>query len=344
MSADEDFPSLLKRLAEGRSLSAESSLRAFGAIMAGEVSEARMAAFLTALTLREPTVAEIVGAARAMRAAMRTIEAPAGAIDLCGTGGDGRGTLNISTAASFVVAACGVPVAKHGNRNMSSRAGAADVLEALHVRIDLTPQAAQTCLDRLGICFLFAPAYHPAMKHVAPVRKELGFRTVFNLLGPISNPAQVHRQVLGVFAERWVEPLANVLVQLGTEHAWIVHGRDGMDELTTTDASLVVEIAQGKIRRFQLTPEDVGLGRVSPEDVKGGDAAFNANELEAMLQGDGNCAYRDIVVLNAAAALVVGGKAADISEGACQADAAIRDGGAFDMLARLRTTTQALAS
>ncbi|HWY15182.1 MAG TPA: anthranilate phosphoribosyltransferase [Rhizomicrobium sp.] len=344
MSADEDFPSLLKRLAEGHSLSAESSLRAFGAIMAGEVSEARMASFLTALTLREPTVAEITGAARAMRAAMRTIESPVGAIDLCGTGGDGHGTLNISTAATFVVAARGVPVAKHGNRNMSSRAGAADVLEALQVRIDLSPQAAQTCLDRLGLCFLFAPAYHPAMKHVAPVRKELGFRTVFNLLGPISNPAQVRRQVLGVFAERWVEPLAHVLAELGTEHAWIVHGRDGMDELTTTNASLVVEIAQGKIRRFELTPEEVGLERVSLEDVRGGDAAFNASALEAMLQGGGSHAYRDIVMLNAASALVVSGKAPNIGEGMHQADAAIRDRSAFDMLAQLRATTQALAS
>ena len=344
MSADEDFPSLLKRLAEGHSLSAESSLRAFGAIMSGEISEARMASFLTALTLREPTVAEIAGAARAMRAAMRTIEAPAGAIDLCGTGGDGHGTLNVSTAASFVVAACGVPVAKHGNRNMSSLSGAADVLEALGVRIDLSPQAAQICLDRLGLCFLFAPAYHPAMKHVAPVRKELGFRTVFNLLGPISNPAQVRRQLLGVFAERWVEPLAQVLAQLGTEHAWVVHGRDGMDELTTTDASLVVEIAHGKVSRFELTPEDLGLERASLEDVKGGDALFNANALEAMLQGDGNRAYRDIVILNAASALVVSGKVLNIGEGMRRADAAVRDGGAFDMLVQLRATTQALAS
>ncbi|HEY2446315.1 MAG TPA: anthranilate phosphoribosyltransferase [Rhizomicrobium sp.] len=343
MSADEDFPSLLKQLAEGRALSAESSLVAFQAIMSGQVSEVRIASFLTALALREPTVGEIAGAARAMRAVMRKIAAPSGAVDLCGTGGDRHGTLNVSTAASFAVAACGVPVAKHGNRNMSSRSGAADVLEALGVRIDLPPQAAQACLDRLGLCFLFAPAYHPAMKHVAPVRKELGFRTVFNLLGPVCNPAQVRRQLMGVFAEEWVEPLARVLAELGAEHAWVVHGRDGMDELTITGASLVVEISRGDITKFEITPEDVGLRRVALEDVKGGDASFNANAIELLLQGGGNAAYRDIVVLNAAAALVIGGKAVKLSEGAALADTAIRDGGALDMLKRLRATTQELA-
>jgi len=343
MSFDEDFSSLLKRLVEGESLSAESSLAGFAAIMAGQVSEARMGAFLTALALREPTVAEIAGAARAMRAAMRTVAAPAGAIDLCGTGGDGHGTLNVSTAAAFAVAACGLPVAKHGNRNMSSRSGAADVLEALGVRIDLSPHAAQTCLDEVGLCFLFAPAYHPAMKHVAPVRKELAFRTVFNLLGPICNPAQVRRQLVGVFAERWVEPLARVLAELGAERAWVVHGSDGMDELTITGTSLVVEIADDTIKRFEIEPRDAGLERAALATVKGGNAAYNANALELLLQDRGNRAYRDIVVLNAAAALVVGDKATDIREGASLADAAIRDGRALAMLEKLRAATRRLS-
>ncbi|HEY3637261.1 MAG TPA: anthranilate phosphoribosyltransferase, partial [Rhizomicrobium sp.] len=255
MSIDADFPALLKRLVEGGSLSADASLNAFSAIISGQVSETRMGAFLTALALREPTVDEIAGAARAMRAAMRSIAAPEGAIDLCGTGGDGHGTLNVSTAAAFVVASCGVPVAKHGNRNMSSKSGAADVLEALGVRIDLSPRTAQQCLEETGLCFLFAPAYHPAMKHVAPVRKELGFRTVFNLLGPLCNPARVRRQLLGVFAERWVEPVAGVLAQLGSERALVVHGRDGMDELTITGPTLAVEVINGTARRFEISPE-----------------------------------------------------------------------------------------
>jgi len=344
MSVDEDFPTLLKRLVEGESLSAEASLSAFGAIMSGQVSETRMGAFLTALTMREPTVAEIAGAARAMRAAMRSIEAPHGAIDLCGTGGDGHGSLNVSTAAAFVVAACGVPVAKHGNRNMSSKSGAADVLEALDVRIDLSPRAAQACLAQTGLCFLFAPAYHPAMKHVAPVRKELGFRTVFNLLGPICNPAGVRRQLLGVFAERWAEPLARVLAELGAEHAWVVHGRDGMDELSIAAASLVVEVTNGTVRRFDIAPEDLRLERAGPDDVKGGDAASNAEALELLLRGNGIPAYRDIVVLNAAAALVVSGRAADLRQGADMAQTALKDGRAQLKFESLRAATQRLAA
>lgn len=343
MSVDEDFPALLKRLVEGGSLSADASLNAFAAIMSGQVSETRMGAFLTALALREPTVAEISGAARAMRAAMRKIEAPPGAIDLCGTGGDGHGTLNVSTAAAFVVAACGVPVAKHGNRNMSSKSGAADVLEALGVRIDLSPHAAQACLDETGLCFLFAPAYHPAMKHVAPVRKELGFRTVFNLLGPVCNPARVRRQLLGVFAERWVEPVAGVLAELGAEHAWVVHGRDGMDELTITGPTLVVEVTKSGVRRFEIAPEDFEMQRGTLESVKGGDANHNAEALEQLLRGNGLSAYRDIVVMNTAAALVVGDGAQNIKQGAAMAEAALRDGRAFAMLEKLRAVTGKLA-
>ena len=341
--SDEAFPSLLKRLVEGHSLSADASLAAFAAIMAGEVSETRMGAFLTALALREPTVDEIAGAARAMRQTMRTVEAPAGAIDLCGTGGDGHGTLNVSTAASFVVAACGVPVAKHGNRNMSSKSGAADVLEALHIRIDLSPLAASTCLKESGLCFLFAPAYHPAMKHVAPVRKDLGFRTVFNLLGPVCNPARVRRQLLGVFAERWIEPLARVLAELGADRAWVVHGRDGMDELTITGPSLVVEFVNGKFAKFEIEPEQLGLERAPLDTVRGGDAQFNAHALQLLLQGQGQSPYRDIVVLNAAAALVVSANVANIREGVSLAEEALRDGSALAKLEQLRAVTRRLA-
>lgn len=343
MSIDEDFPSLLKRLVEGESLSADSSLRAFAAIMAGEVSETRMGAFLTALALREPTIAEIAGAARAMRAAMRTVAAPRDAIDLCGTGGDGHGTLNVSTAASFVVAGCGVPVAKHGNRNMSSKSGAADVLEALGVRVDLSPQQASTCLAETGLCFLFAPLYHPAMKHVAPVRKDLGFRTVFNLLGPLCNPARVRRQLLGVFAEHWVEPLAGVLAELGAEHAWVVHGRDGMDELTITGASVVVEVVGGKTARFEVEPERLGLELGTLESVKGGEAAYNAREVEQLFEGHGRLAYRNIVILNSAAALMVAGKVESLEEGCDRARLALDSGLARAKLEHLRVVTDGLA-
>jgi anthranilate phosphoribosyltransferase len=227
---------------------------------------------------------------------------------------------------------------------MSSKSGAADVLEALGVCIDLSPQQAATCLAESGLCFLFAPAYHPAMKHVAPVRKDLGFRTVFNLLGPLCNPARVRRQLLGVFAERWAEPLAGVLLELGAERAWVVHGRDGMDELTITGPSLVVEVAEGKIRKFDIEPEQLGLARAPIDRVKGGDASFNARELERLLEGGGNSAYRDIVLLNSAAALTVAGKADSLDEGARQARGALRNGSARGKLELLRTVTQRLAA
>src|SRR5471032_1630322 len=231
MTSD-DFTVLLKRVASGHTLDAEQSGRAFGAIMAGEVSETRIAALVTAMAVRKPTVDELVGAVRAMRGAMKSIEASPYAIDLCGTGGDGIGTLNISTACAFVVAACGVPVAKHGNRNMSSKSGTADCLEALGVTIELSPAGASRCLREAGLCFLFAQSYHPAIKFAAPVRRELGFRTVFNLIGPLSNPARVRRQLVGVYDKEWTEPLAEVLGRLGAERAWVVHG-DGLDEIAT---------------------------------------------------------------------------------------------------------------
>ncbi len=344
MSGDADFAQILKRLAAGETLDAQAAADAFSAIVAGEVSEARAASLLTAMALRHPTVDEIAGAARAMRGAMRSIEAPEGTIDLCGTGGDGQGTLNISTATSFVVAACGVPVAKHGNRNMSSRTGAADVLEALGVHIDLSPAAAAACLRETGLCFLFAPVYHPAMKHVAPVRKELGFRTVFNLLGPICSPARVRRQLLGVYSDQWIEPLARVLAQLGTERAWVVHGGDGTDELTTTAPSAVVELNHGAISRFEVTPEQVGLERATLQDLRGGDAKFNADMLRQLLEGRGLQAYHDMVILNSAAALLIAGMATDLHQGAEMAREAIRGGRALAMLESLQAATNRLSS
>jgi anthranilate phosphoribosyltransferase len=326
------FSPLLKRLVGGETLDAEDSARAFGAIMAGSVSEAEMAAFLTALAIRGPSEDEIVGAARAMRAAMTSIAAPPDAIDLCGTGGDGHGTLSVSTATAFVVVACGVPVAKHGNRSISSRTGTADVLKILGVRTDLPPSAAQACLHETNFCFLFAPAYHPAMKHVAGVRRALGFRTIFNLLGPLANPANVKRQLLGVFARDFVTPIANVLASLGTIDAWVVHGSDGLDEITTTGTTRVAVLHKGTIAERNVTPDDAGLSRTTLDQLKGSDAQFNANALTDLFKGHGQGAYRDIVVLNAAAALIVAGKARDLKHGAELASAAIKDGHALAAL------------
>ena len=330
---DEDFAPLLTRVADGEPLDAEASARAFSAIMSGTVSETQIAAFLTALAVRKPTVAEIVGAVRTMRATMRTIEANPYAIDLCGTGGDGQHTLNISTANSFVVAACGVPVAKHGNRNMSSKSGAADVLEALGVKIDLDPKDAGRCLREAGLCFLFAQTYHPAMKHAAPVRRALGFRTMFNLLGPLSNPARVRRQLVGVYAPEWVEPLAQALAQLGSETAWVVHG-GGMDELTTTGTSSVAVLENGKVTLREFTPEEIGLPRAQLSDLRGGSAAENAAALTRLLDGERG-PYRDIVLMNAAVALVIGGKAEGLQSGLALASEAIDTGTAKRTLAKL---------
>ena len=334
MSVDEEFSATLKRLVSGARLDAEESGRAFSAIMLGEVTQARMAAFLTALTMRKPTVEEVVGAVRAMRAAMQTIRAPENAIDLCGTGGDGLGTLNVSTAAAFVVAACGVPVAKHGNRNMSSRTGTADVLEQLGVKIDLDPKASEDCLSETGFCFLFAPAYHSAMRHVAPVRREIGFRTVFNLIGPLSNPAGVNYQLMGVFAEEWIEPLAHVLAELGTKRAWLVHGADGIDEISIAAPTHVAVLDNGVVTRREVAPEDAGIARATLSTIEGGNASDNAQAIRLLLAGEPS-PFRDIVLLNATAALVIAGKADDLKSGTALAADAIDAGRAEDVLARV---------
>ena len=331
---DPDYKTFLRRVVEGGKLDKDQSATVFGAIMEGKVSEGELAAFLTAQTLRGPTVPEIVGAATAMRAAMKTVTAPTLALDLCGTGGDGKGTLNISTAVSLVAAACGVPVAKHGNRNMSSKTGAADVLEALGVKIDIAPETAATCLDEVGVCFLFAQVYHPAMKHVAAVRRALGIRTIFNLLGPLCNPAGTKRQLLGVFAKEWLEPLAEVLKKLGSEKVWVVHGRDGLDEVTTTDVTYVAALEHGQVWNRTISPEDAGLKRATLDQLKGGAAAENADAIRRLLAGETG-PYRDIVLLNTAAALVVADKARDLREAAGMAAKVIDSGAAETVLKRL---------
>lgn len=330
-----EFAALLKRLAAGEHLSSDEAAAAFGAMMAGGVGEMRMASFLTALAVRGPSVAEIAGAARAMRHAMTTVNAPEGAIDVCGTGGDGQGTLNVSTAAAFVVAACGVPVAKHGNRAMSSRTGAADVLEALGVSISHDAVAARLSLFQSRFAFLFAPAYHPAMKHVAPVRRELGFRTVFNLLGPICNPARVRRQLMGLFAQEWLEPVANVLKDLGSEKAWVVHGSDGLDEMTTTGVTHVAVLEHGRVSLREVAPEDAGLKRSTLAQLKGGTAEENARAIQDLLAG-AKTPFRDIVLLNAAAALVVADRCATLAQGAAIAAESIDKGRAANALEEAR--------
>jgi anthranilate phosphoribosyltransferase len=338
--AKDEFGAILKRAASGERLASAEAASAFGAMMSGSVSEMRMAAFLTALSVRGPSVAEIAGAARAMRAAMTKVDAPRNAIDVCGTGGDGAGTLNVSTATAFVVAACGVPVAKHGNRAMSSRTGAADVLETLGVPIDLDAEAARKSLVDPGFAFLFAPSYHPAMKNVAPVRRELGFRTVFNLLGPICNPAGVRRQLIGIYAREWLEPVAHVLADLGTERAWIVHGEDGLDELSTTGPTRVVMLEDGRVTVRDIEPEDAGLERASLAALKGGTAADNARAIRELLAG-AKGAFRDIVLLNAAAALVIAGEASNLRDGVARAGEAIDRGRASDALERARVQRNA---
>jgi anthranilate phosphoribosyltransferase len=329
-----DLKPYLATLAAGRSLSEPESEQAFSIIMSGGASEAQIGAFLMGLRVRGETVDEIAGAARVMRANAQGVEAPEGAIDTCGTGGDDLGTLNISTAAAIVTAACGVPVAKHGNRASSSQSGSADVLAALGVDLEADLRLVEQSLWNNNIAFLMAPRHHSAMRHVVTARRDLGTRTIFNLLGPLSNPARTRRQLIGVYAKSWVKPLAEVLARLGAECAWVVHGSDGLDELTTTGPTHVAELKAGQIRTFDVTPEDAGLPRARIEDFKGGDAIGNARALRALLHGQPG-PYRDIVLLNSAAALIVAGVADDLKAGVARATEAIDSGGALGTLERL---------
>jgi anthranilate phosphoribosyltransferase len=330
----DEFKALIGKVATGSALTRDEAASAFDVMMSGEASPSQMGALLMGLRVRGETVDEITGAVTTMRAKMLKVEAPPDAIDVVGTGGDASGSYNISTCAAFIVAGSGVPVAKHGNRALSSRSGAADVLGALGVRIDLAPEAISRCIAEAGIGFMFAPAHHPAMKHVGPTRVELATRTIFNLLGPLSNPAGVKRQMVGVFSRQWVEPLARVLKNLGAERAYVVHGSDGLDEITTCGPTSVAALQNGSIDTFEISPEEVGLPKAAPEALRGGDAEANAAALMAVLKG-GKGAFRDIALFNAAAALVVADRAKSVKDGIALAAKSLDSGEAEGRLDRL---------
>lgn len=333
-----DMKALLGRVATGATLTTAEAERAFEIMMSGDATPAQIGGFLMALRVRGETVDEIVGAVRVMRAKAVPVSAPADAIDIVGTGGDAAGTFNISTGAALVVAGTGVPVAKHGNRALSSRCGSADVLSALGVDIEAEPAVVERAIAEAKIGFMMAPRHHSAMRHVAGPRVELGLRTIFNILGPMSNPAGVTRQFTGVFDRRWIEPMAEVLGALGSHRAWVVHGSDGLDELTTVGPSFVAELDHGAVRTFEVSPADAGLPTARPEDLKGGDAETNAAAMRAMVGGE-HGPFRDAVVFNAAAALIVAGRAQTLAEGAGLAAQSIDGGGARAALARLVAIT-----
>jgi len=328
-----DLKAHIAKVANGTPLTFDEARQAFDIMMSGEATPSQIGGFLMALRTRGETVDEIAGAVATMRAKMLPVAAPSDAIDIVGTGGDASGSYNVSTCAAFIVAGAGVPVAKHGNRALSSKSGAADTLAALGVNIEIGPEIIAACIREAGVGFMFAPAHHSAMRHVGPSRVELGTRTIFNLLGPLSNPAGVKRQLVGVFAAQWVEPIAYVLKDLGADSVWVVHG-DGLDEMTTAGTTLVAELKGGKVRTFEVKPEDAGLARVRPEDLKGADAAHNARALRGVLAGESG-AYRDIAVLNAAGALVVAGKVKELNEGIEIASHSIDSGSAASALEML---------
>ena len=329
-----ELKALIAKVATGATLSRAEAAAAFEQMMSGEATPSQMGALLMGLRVRGETVDEITGAVTAMRSKMLRVEAPPDAIDVVGTGGDASGSYNISTCAALIVAGAGVPVAKHGNRALSSKSGAADVLAALGVNIDLSPAQIGHCIREAGIGFMFAPTHHPATKNVAPTRVELGTRTIFNLLGPLSNPAGVKRQMVGVFSKHWTEPLAQVLKNLGAERVWVVHGSDGLDEVTTSGPTSISALDDGTVTNFEITPEEVGLRRVRPDELRGGDASVNAQAVEEVLEGK-QTALRDVALLNAAAALVVAGKAKDLKSALALAVHSVDSGEAEGRLDRL---------
>jgi anthranilate phosphoribosyltransferase len=329
-----DLKTLIGRVAGGKPLSRPEAEEAFNLIMSGEGTPAQIGGFLMALRMRGETVDEIAGAVATMRAKMLAVEAPPGAMDVVGTGGDASGTHNISTGAAFIVAAAGVPIAKHGNRALSSRSGSADVLKALGVNIELSPEGISRCIEEAGIGFMFAPAHHSATRHVGPVRAELGTRTIFNLLGPLSNPANVKRHLVGVYSAEWVRPVAEVLQALGSERAWVVHGAGGVDEISPAGPTEVVELAGGKVRSFRIQPADVGMELITIEMIRGGDAEYNAAALRKVFAG-GDGPLRDVLLLNAAAALVVAEKAGDLASGVTLASRLVDQGAALDRVEKL---------
>jgi len=333
-----DLKPILARLGRGETLSEAQAGEAFGLVMDGQATPAQIGGMLMAMRARGETVAELTGAVTAMRARMTRVAAPDNAIDVCGTGGDGAASLNISTAVCLVVAACGVPVAKHGNRALSSRAGGADVLMALGVNIDVEPGRLAKILADVGCVFLFAPKHHPALRHAGPVRAELGTRTIFNLTGPMANPAGVKHQLIGVFDPAWARPMAETLRQLGTQSAWVVYG-NGLDELTLDGENLVVSLKDGEISQFSLNASEAGLSFAPQSAIKGGDAQSNARALRALLNGETG-AYRDTILLNAAAALIVAGKTISLADGVAMAAEAIDSGRARAVLEALVAATQ----
>ncbi len=335
-----DLKPFVAKAAAGEALNREDARAAFEIIMSGEATPSQIGGFLMALRVRGETVDEIVGAVGAMRARMLTVEAPADAIDIVGTGGDGAGTYNISTLAALIVAGAGVPVAKHGNRALSSKSGTADALSCLGVKLDIGPDAIARCISEAGLGFMFAQQHHSAMRHVGPTRVELGTRTIFNLLGPLSNPAGVTQQLVGVYSPHWVLPVAEVLRDLGSKNVWVVHG-EGLDEITTTGVTQVAALENGAIRTFELTPADFGLETVLLADLKGGDGAHNAVALKGVLEGDAT-PYRDISLANAAASLVIAGRAGDLREGMELARQSLTSGSANDTLERLIRVSNAV--
>lgn len=325
---------VLALLADGKNLPLDTATRAFQIIMNGGATPAQIAAFLMGLRIKGETVNEITAGATAMRVKAKSFKSVAGAIDTCGTGGDSRGTYNISTTTAFVLAACGLPVVKHGNRSVSSRSGSADVLSVLGIKTDCEPEISERCLRECGIAFLLAPKYHPAMRHVTPIRQELALRTIFNILGPLTNPAKPDFQLLGVYNKSLLKPLAETLKSLGTKAAWVMHGSDGLDELTITGSSSVVALKDGEISEFELSPEDAGLPRASLEDIKGGNPEQNASALIEAISGL-ESPYRNAIVYNAAAGLLIAGKADNLKDGAEQAKQAIDSGKAHSILRKL---------
>lgn len=328
MASIQDY---IQTISTGKALSRVEAADAFEILMSGKAEPAQIGGFLMALRVRGETVDEITGAAEVMRAKATGVKAPAGSVDTCGTGGDSSGTYNISTCSSFVVAGAGIPVAKHGNKSISSKSGSADVLASLGVNLNVSPQVVEACIEKANIGFMFAPAHHSAMKHVGPARVSLGVRTIFNLLGPLSNPAGTKRQVIGVFAEEWLVPVAEVLRNLDSEKLWVVHGTDGLDELTTTGETKVAALENGEITCFSVHPEDVGLPVCTMDMLKGGDSNTNAEAIKIVLNGE-ICPFRDIVLLNAGAAILVSGKVDNLKDGVALAAKSIDDGHALKAL------------
>jgi len=338
MSTSLDFKALLAKIGSGQSLSTEEAKQAFNIILSGDATPSQMGAFLMGLHLRGETVEELVGGVSVLREKAKYITAPEGAVDVVGTGGDGHGTYNISTAAAFVTAGAGVPVAKHGNKAASSRSGTADVQVVLGINTECDLELTQKAVHEAGIGFMVAYRHHGAMRHVGPTRVELGLRTIFNLLGVMSNPAAVKRQLTGVYDPRWMRPMAETLKELGSEHVWIMHGADGLDELTTTGPSQVVELKDGEIREFEITPEEVGLTRVPLDDIKGGTPEENADAMLKLFDG-AEGPYRDVTLLNAGAAILIGGKCDSLQDGIKLAATSIDSGKARQAFEEMKRIT-----